>query len=194
MLRIGTAWSVPALVGVLAWTLAAGCRRAPDPLDRIAALAATNRPAAMVELVGAINAKRVTFDSALNRAHEKLEAGEDAAAFAGAVLDASLRLEDRFNNGAEFEIFWRRVGRLAFRGALAAMQRGRAQEARTLVLNGPDRWKNEPYWIANPDHDALASVVLSATGERAEAIRRLQERTVLDAEAADALAALQRGR
>lgn len=179
------------LVTVIAAAAPSGCRRAPDELERVAALAATNRPAAMIELVSAIDAKRFTFDAALTRAHQKLDAGEDAAAFAGAVLDASLRLEDRFNASAEYELFWRRVGRLACAGAAVAMKHGRAQEARTIVLNGPDRWKTEMYWLAYPDHDALASLVLHANGERAEAVRRLQDRTVLEGQAAEALAAIQ---
>src|SRR5688572_23122907 len=102
-----------------AWALATsgGCKRQPDALDRCTTLAATNRAAASAALLAAWKAGEITFEDALTRAHDLLEKGEDASGFAGAVLDFGVSIQDRLNPSGEMEIFWFRVGRLAFRGA-----------------------------------------------------------------------------
>lgn len=171
-----------------------GCKRQPDALERCVALAGTNRAGAAAALLAAWNAKELTFEDALNRAHDLLEKGEDASAFAGAVLDFGVAIQSRFNTSGEMEIFWFRVGRLAFRGALAAFQAGRVEEARSIVLAGPKRWQTEAYWLRYRDHDALTSIILDASGETSEALNRLRDRTYLEGDAEETLHALENRR
>src|SRR5262249_20116084 len=71
---------------------------------------------------------------------------------------------------------------------------GRLSEARSLVFAGGQRWQNEAYWMLHTGHDALASAILAQSGERAEAIRRLDERTDLNGPAAEVLEWLREGR
>lgn len=179
-------WKAGIITGCVA--VLVGCVRAPDPIDRFAAQAAINRPAAAVAMATAFRAGEATFNDFLDRAHAMLDTGDPGAtAFAGAVLDMGVAIEDALPKGGEFEIFWFRVGRLACRSAQAAAEAGRVPEARTLVLAGPERWRTEAYWLRYPDHDGLASMILHATGSTAEAIGRLRDRSVLQGEAAEAL-------
>ncbi len=171
---------------------APGCKPQPGPLDRCVALAATNRAGATTALFAAWNAKQLTFEDALTRAHDMLEKGEDASAFAGAVLDFAVLIQDKFNPSGEMEIFWFRLGRLAFRGSLTAFQAGRVEEARSIVLAGPARWQSEGYWLRYRDHDALASIILDASGETSEGISRLRDRTHLEGDSEEALQMLER--
>ncbi len=189
-----TLLSIAILIAVAALHAPGGCKRQPDTLDRCVALAATNRPGAAAALLAAWNAGEITFEDALNRAHDLLEKGEDASGFAGAVLDFGVAIQSRFNTSGEMEIFWFRLGRLAFRGALAAFQRGRVEEARSIVLAGPKRWQTEGYWLRYRDHDALTSIILDASGETMEAISRLRDRTHLEGDTEETLHALEQRR
>lgn len=106
-------------------------------------------------------------------------ASADATACAGAVLDACTLLNAKLPRHDDTQIFWMRVGRLAFRAAEEAHAAGRLQESTTLVFAGPDRWQGEGYWYMYPDHDALAAVILAKSGRRNEALARLQNRVEL---------------
>lgn len=186
---------IPAVCLLLgAATLLGGCDSEASRLEAFAAQAATNRAAAAASMTTAWRGGQITFDGALTAAHDRLAAGEDAAGFGGAVLDLAVGIEDVLPSGAEHELLWMRIGRLAFASALAAYNAGRLDEARALVLAGPKRWQNDPYWLRYPDHDALASIILAQTGDRAEAIRRLHERPNLTGDAEEALRLLQGGR
>jgi hypothetical protein len=181
-----------ALAGTILLAVA-GCRRAQDPIDRLAALAATNRGSGAAAMLAAWNARELTFNDLLNRAHDALERGEDASAFAGAVLDMGAMIESAMPKGGEHEIFWFRVGRLAFRATECAAKHGRLDEARTLMFAGPARWQTEGYWIRYGDHDALASRILYLTGSQGEAIGRLEARGVLSDLAQEELETLKSG-
>lgn len=173
--------------------LLGGCQTEEDRLQAIAAQAKTaGRAAASTALTQAWQDGRVTFDGALTYAHGRLEAGEDVTEFAGAVLDTASANAREFQSGDEFEIFWMRVGRLAFAASLRAYEAGRLEEARSLVLAGPPRWQRESYWLRYPDHDALAAVILARTGDRTEAVQRLRSRSILTGDAEEALAVIQR--
>lgn len=181
-------------LGLLALLAPPGCDGGDARLRSFVAMAPTNRAGAATALAGAYRQGHVSFMDAFNLAFDKLDAGEDATALAGAVLDAAVQIEDLLAHGAEFEIFWRRVGQLAARAAQAAVDRGRWDEARTLVLAGPKRWQNESYWRAYPGHDGLASLILANTGDRDEAIRRLQSRPHLEGDAEMVLEFLRTGK
>lgn len=118
-----------------------------------------------------------------------------ATTYAGAVLDAIQAAQGQLNQSAEHEIFWTKVGRLAFRAAEEAFAAGRQDEALSLVLAGGTRWSNEAYWRRYADHDALAAVIFARSGPqgRAEAIRRLESRTELDGIALEILQSLRKG-
>lgn len=117
-----------------------------------------------------------------------------ATAYAGAVLDAIAGVQGSLQQGAEFEIFWMKVGRLAFFSAEEAFAAGREAEAGTLMLGGGMRWQNEPYWQRYPSHDALVAIVLARSGRREEALERLRSRNDLEGEAARIFQELQKGR
>ena len=157
-----------------------GCEDPAGQLELYAAQAKTSRAGAGANLVVAFKAEQITADDAITLAHQKLDAGEDATAFAGAVLDMLLAVEDKLPQGGEFELFWMRVGQLAFRAALTAYNHHRPDEAMTLVFAGPRRWQTDAYWQKSQNHDALASIILSDNGRRSEAIARLQGRPDLD--------------
>lgn len=120
------------------------------------------------------------------------KASPEATAYAGAVLDAIQTAQGTLQQGPEFEIFWMKVGRLAFLSAEEAFQAGREAEAATLMLGGGSRWQNEPYWLRYSSHDALVSIILARSGRREEAISRLQSRPDLNGEAARILQELQK--
>lgn len=173
-----------------------GCRQedASLQLDAYAAAAATNRVTASAGLISAFKSGQITADAALTHAFDKLQRGEDATAYAGAVLDMIETVTPMLNTGAEFEIFWRRVGRLAYAAAEAAYLAKRAEEAETLMLAGGLRWQNEPYFLRYPDHDALVCVVMTQRGRRSEAIRRLESRPELQGAAQEAYDAIRAAR
>lgn len=188
-----------------------GCER-QAPVTQIAAMAASpkgGRAVAATQLVGRWKAGDGVLDQSINLAFEQLEsAGSgkpgpttgavaksvDATAFAGAVLDAAETLGPKLPMDAEHELFWMRVGGLAFAASQEAFASGRLSEARSLVFAGGQRWQNEAYWMTHTGHDALASAVLARSGERGEAVRRLEERTDLNGPAAEMLEWLKSGR
>ncbi len=173
ILRFGT------LVALLITLFIAGCGKGSDQiLSDLAAQAVVSRPAAASAMVKAQAEGSIKFSEAMDLAFEKLEAGEDATAFCGAVLDFGYQIRNDLPQSGEFLIFYRRMGQLAARSAQLAYEKGRLNEARSLVLAGPKRWQDESYWRAYPNHDALASIILFQTGEHREAIGRLQERVI----------------
>ena len=187
--------SHPTLLLLLALALTACEPPARGRLDAIATLASTNQPAAAARLNADWAAGRLTMDDSLTLAHDLLDAGDARApAFAAAVLQT---IEDRaasINSAAEFEIFWRRVGRLAFKAALAYFEAGQFDEAARWVFAGTTRWQTDLYWLKYTDHDALASYCLARTGRAAEGVQRLRDRPSLDGDAAEALRVLTTGR
>jgi len=145
----------------------------------------TSRTTAAGAMIAAFKADQITAEDVINAAHERLTAGEDATDFAGAVLDMLQAVEGQLPQGAEFEIFWMRIGQLACGAAMTANNNRRPDEALSLVFGGPKRWQNDAYWQRSPNHDALASIVLDENGRRAEAIARLRDRADLDGTALD---------
>lgn len=176
--------------------LLGGCGREDpkDQLESIAASAAGNRTTATGALIAAFKADQITVDDALTLAFDKLDHGEDTTAFAGAVLDMIQSVQGQLSQGGEFEIFWRRVGRLANKAAEVAYTAKRYEEAETLMLGGGTRWQNEAYWLRYPDHDALVAYVLTIRGRKSEAIQRLTSRTDLSGPAEEALEQIRKRR
>lgn len=111
-------------------------------------------------------------------ASERLERGEDAVSYAGAILDLYIEYEDRLPKQQEFELFWRRVGQLAYAAAFRAAELGRFAEAFELSRSGPSRWQNGAYWRSYPNHDALVSMLMAANGDPTGALARLSSREV----------------
>lgn len=176
-----------AYVLAISLAVAGGCEDKQTLLAAYAAQAATSRTTAAGGLIGAFKAGQITADEAITLASDKLEGGEDATAFAGAVLDMLTAVEAQLPQKGEFEIFWRRVGRLAFWGAHTAYLKGRADEAGALSLAGPKRWQNDAYWLRYGDHDALVAILLDERGQRSLAIDRLRSRVELSVEAQEVL-------
>jgi len=199
------------LLVLLCFFLAVGCSR-NDPVAAAATLAASpagGRAAAATQIANAWTAGDLKLDAAIDFAFAQCEAARDqtvfvptgkvpasadATAFAGAVLDATQTLETQLPQLDEKGvIFWMRVGGLAFIAAEEAHAAGRLQESRTLVLAGAQRWQTEGYWFQHSAHDALAAVILARSGERDEALRRLDSRAQLDGQAAEVHEMLKRG-
>lgn len=179
----------------------AGCRGPESRLPAIARKAASAaaapggapaaRTAAAAELAKAW-ADGMRFGEAIDFAYERLDQDPGATVFAGAVLDAIATGGDEVGTGGEFEIFWMKVGRLACKAADTAMANNRLAEARSLVLAGSQRWQNDSYWRRYPDHDALAAVILAASGERDVALQRLRSREELESPAREVYEQIQR--
>lgn len=199
--------SLRAILAAALLALPAACDGPNDRLKAVATLAGSpsgGRSAASAQLVKLLAEDKVSCESAINDAWDRLDrlspdpsaAGASAAAteFAGAVLDAIAARQSSMATGGEFELFWSRVGGLAFKAAEEAHARGRVPEARSLVFAGGDRWQNDAYWNRRPDHDALAALVLAETGARAEAIARLTSRPDLQPPATEVLEAIRRQR
>jgi hypothetical protein len=144
-------------------------------------------------LVAGIQNGTVDVSNAIDFAYTELDQGRDATALAGAILDAVQQTESKFNSGGEFELFWMRVGRLAFKSAEHAHAAGNLPLAQSLVFAGPKRWQHSSYWERYSDHDGLASVILAKSGRREEAIARLRSRPSLDGVAAEVLGMLEKG-
>jgi hypothetical protein len=170
-----------------------GCTSEADRLGAIAAQAPTNRAAAATALVEAYRAGKISHNGAIAYVTERLQDGQDQAAFGGAVLDFLDQVKADFKSDPEFELFWMGIGRLAFWSARAAYEHQRVDEALNLVFAGPKRWQNESYWLMYPDHDALASYILADAGRRGEAVSRLRNRSEVFDEAEEALRILTRG-
>ncbi len=160
-------------------SLAPGCENEQARLDIIASGVAKNgRAATAGNLRSEFDQGHITFESAMIRAEEMLQAeNPDGVAFAGAVLDLSEAVEDQFPKGGEFELFWRRLGRLAYSSAHAAFEAGDYEAAGTLVLAGPERWQRDPYWIAYPNHEILVALSMAYRGDARGGIRLLSQRT-----------------
>ena len=163
-----------------------------DPAAQLNAAVATassptgGRSAAATELATKIRAGTVKFSDSMDRANTMLDEvatgktkSADATAFAGAVLDAGTMIDDLLPKQGEMELFWINVGRLAFRAAEEAHAADRVSEAMTLVLAGPQRWQNQPYWERYSDHDGLAAIILAKSGQVGLALERLRSRVEL---------------
>lgn len=179
------------LVAACLVSLSAGCQQKPDPIAHAIATAGGpgGRKAAASELAGLVTSHQRTYDEVIIFATRVLEA--DAAgqpmsfdnsyptpaaltAFAGAVLDAGVSVEGSLNSSDMAEPFWWRVGNVAYLAANAALNDHRPQDARAVVLAGPQRWQSSSYWNSHQDHDALTSIILAMSGEREAALRRLE--------------------
>lgn len=176
--------------------VAAQAAGAPDP-----AKLGLGRLGASRALVGLIQ-KGMSPGRAIDLAYDKLiaaEANEEGAssvgatAFAGAVLDAIAACEPELPSAGEFEFFWMKVGRLAFKSAEECMANQRIAEAQTLVFGGGERWQHEAYWLRYPDHDGLASYILALSGRTEEGIHRLESRPHLDGFAKEILGIIKPG-
>lgn len=183
-------WVAAACAGVAVGL--AGCDQSTGRLDAIATLASTNLPAATAQLNQDWASHRLTMDDSITLAHDLLDAKDPRGAALGAAVLQTI--EDRagsINDGAEFEIFWRRVGRLAFKVSLAEFEAGRFDEAARWTFAGTTRWQTDLYWLKYPDHDAVASYSLARTGRWAEAVGRLRDRASLEGDAQEALRVLE---
>lgn len=140
------------------------------------------------------HAGRITLDLAMAQAEAMLERDEDNPEYFGAVLDLAVAIEDELPTSPETSfLLERRIGHLAYRAAENSLERKRLAEARSLVLAGPERWQREQYWLLNPEHDAMVSYILALSGRRAEAVARLQGRTILNPPADRALEDIRAG-
>ena len=157
---------IPALIAaaLIAGTL--GCENEQTRLDTIvAALPASNRATTAQDLKAKFDAGEITFEGSLIRAEELIKEGHaDGPLFAGAVLDMAVLIEDKLPKGGEFELFWRRIGRLAYNSAFAAYEMEDYELFNSLILAGPDRWKREPYWITYPNHEINVAYSMAAQG------------------------------
>jgi hypothetical protein len=193
------------LFSMLVLTGIPGCDRTGDTLNKARAQVAApgGRAAASATLLAVFPPKgKMLPGDAIDHAAAGLDqvkaAGNtqmsvEATAYAGAVLDAIQSAQGSLQQGPEFEIFWMKVGRLAFAAAEEAFQAGREPEAATLMLAGGTRWQNEPYWQRYPNHDALVAIILARAGKRDEALNRLRSRINLEGEAARIYDELQKG-
>jgi hypothetical protein len=184
-----------ALLLALALLLLPACKPA-DPVQRAYATAIAptgGRTPAANQIAADWRAKVITLDKCIDFGFELLDAtrtgkpirgkvptSTDATAFAGAVLDATLILNQEVKTASEQEIFWQRLGGLAFAAAEEARFANRGPEAFTLVLAGNPRWQTESYWRLHSAHDGLASWLLAEGGRKAEALDRLRSRGDLD--------------
>ncbi|MDX2132549.1 MAG: hypothetical protein SFY69_10915 [Planctomycetota bacterium] len=181
-----------------------------DPAFRASTLAASpagGRAAAAQQIAADWAAGTLRLDECIDLGQEMLESAAsgspfrngpptpsaDATAFAGAVLDAASLLDAKLPKDDNSQLFWMRLGRLAFRGAEEAHAAGRLAEASSIMLAGPQRWQGEGYWYMYPDHDGLVAVILAKSGRRSEAIARLQNRVDLKGVALEVYEMLQRG-
>jgi hypothetical protein len=188
-----------------------GCHK-PPPVSQVWAAAvspAGGRAVAAGQLVAQWKAGDHTLPQAMDYAFEQLDSiksgkpapstgivprSADATAFAGAVLDAVEALTPQLPMDAEHELFWMRVGGLAFAASEESFASSRLTEARSLVFAGGNRWQSDAYWMLHTGHDALASAILAQSGERAEAVRRLEDRSDLNGPAADMFEWLKHGK
>ncbi|HYE61893.1 MAG TPA: hypothetical protein VD997_07840 [Phycisphaerales bacterium] len=196
---------VSAVLLVLLALMLPACKPPPGPAERVYAIVvspAGGRKTASMEIATEWRAKRLTLDQCIDLGFEMLESLKAAAAagngvapapvreitptslnataFAGAVLDATLLLERELPHGADTEIFWQRLGGLAFAAAEEARAAGRGPEALVLVTGGAKRWQTEAYWHLHPTHDGLVSWLLAEAGDKGEAMARLRRRAQLE--------------
>ena len=188
--------TLPSLLFLVALLLTIGCEPHSGPIEQIAAKAASpsgGRAAVVADVVQGVKSKTFAVGDLIDYAYDKLEkaagksagaspdqaASKAATALAGGILDAVAQLKQELPQGGEHELFWMKVGRLAFKAGEEAFANQRLEEAHSLALGGSARWQNEPYWLRYPDHDALVSAIMSARGDRGGAIQRLQARSDL---------------
>lgn len=159
------------------------CGSKESSLDSMFASAAgpTGRGAAAQELRRAFYADKITLSDAVDFAHRKIESPSDeqSITFARAVLDVIEIVEPEIDRAKVNEFFWIRVGTLAGNSAAAARNQGH-KLADSLVLAGTSRWQTDSYWLAHPEHDALAALLLHERGESQEALSRLRSRPDFD--------------
>ncbi len=167
--------------GVVAalWCAAlAGCGRSPEEqLRAIADAAPTAGRAATVAALQKTPSKGADWLSdAAFEAVERYRAKKEALVFAASVLDVGKAVERDL--GANSLLLFNSLGLLAFQAADDAMRRGDLAMARSVVMGGPSGWQTDRYWLVNPEHDGLASIILFESGERAEALERLDTRAL----------------
>ena len=169
------------VLAVAIMSLVGGCAKRADPLDAVVAQAgAKGAPATAALLRAGYASGSYTFWDAKDRAHLMLDDGHpDAAYFASAVLASGLVASDQLDRRSVNEFAWWSVGRLAYRAAEHYLVAGQVDGAEALMLAGPEQWKRESYWRQYPDHDALIAIVKAERGDRAGAIRWLEQRPVL---------------
>ena len=177
------------ILTVIAASFAAGCDNEQSRLQALAARAASptaGRAATATQMAQLMASDKITADAALTMAFDLMEEAKKtptdgaksaaATAFAGTVLDAIATVEASLAQAPEFEMFWQRVGGLAFTAAEEAHANGRLAEADSLVLAGGKRWQNDYYWTRRDDHDALTAYIWARVGRKNEAIQRLRSR------------------
>ena len=167
----------------------AGCDTSEARLEILAGAAQKNgRAQTAASLKAESDAGNISYADALTRAEALVQTGDpNALAFAGAVLDLAAMMGDKLPSGGEFELFWRRVGRLAYTSAHAAFEAGDFETGSTLVLAGPERWKRETYWIAYPNHEILVAFAMAYRGDARGGIALLDQRTPQPEEYAQAI-------
>jgi hypothetical protein len=187
---------VLAMLACLCVLTVSGCEPHAGAIERIAQTAGApsgGRAAVAAAVVQGMKEKTFAVGDVIDFAYDRLEKAARgsngaspnpteslaATAMAGGILDAIASLKKELPQGSEHEIFWMKVGRLAFKAGEEAFANQRLPEAHSLALGGSARWQNEPYWLRYPDHDALVSAILAMEGDRAGAIQRLQARTDL---------------
>lgn len=182
------------VTGFVVLAVSPGCDQlSSNPIEPIVSnVQAVGRVATTDALEAEFLAGRLTFEASLERAEAMLETNEPGASlFAGAVLDFAVRIEDRFPTGAEFELFWMRVGQLASKATYQAMTEGRLDEADALVLAGPKRWQRASYWRVYPNHDIMVALSLAHQGQSREGIARLRSRVIVTPEMEAAIEQIQ---
>lgn len=169
-----------AIALVAACMVPAGCESKERRLESLYLLAGTSAAKAATDAATEYSAGAITIQDLLGLAHDRVETRGDAnsVAFAAVVLDLCAKNEAKLlGNPSVNEFLWMRIGTLAGNSAARARALGDRGAARALVLGGPARWQSETYWNQNPEHDALASIILFEAGLTQEALNRLSART-----------------
>ncbi len=166
------------MMAALGCALLAGCGKSPeDQLRAIADAALTAGRAATVASLQKTPSKGADWlNDAAFEAVERYRAKKEALVFAAAVLDVGKAVERDL--GANSLLLFNSLGLLAFQAADDAMRRGDLATARSVVLGGPAAWQTERYWLANPEHDGLASIILFECGDRNQALDRIDTRAL----------------
>jgi hypothetical protein len=166
------------LIALSLGALSLGCESEQRRLDTIvAAIPASTRATTAQVLKTEFDEGKITFEGSLIRAEEMLEADHaDGPTFAGAVLDMAVLIEDKLPKGGEFELFWRRIGRLAYNASFAAYEQKDFDAFDSLILAGPKRWQRETYWIAYPNHEINVAYSMAYRGNARGGIGLLSNR------------------
>lgn len=167
-----------ALLGLL---VLGACENRDAALNRIAQRATTaGYDAARAQIESKAHPGLGWLPDAVLVAGDRLRAGETNLTFTRAVLDVAKTRQELTNPNAL--LYLHSVAALAHHAALAAYDSGDLELAHHLVFAGPTLWQSEHYWRTNPNHDALASIILYHRGERIEAAERIQYRASLNEE------------